>query len=107
MDTQQERLSHLDSALLSKQQICSSEGMLYSFPPALQSPFLIEGVGLVICRQGNFTFILNQNHSPPKPAIRSSFRKIPCFKYCMHPVTWKYSSLFIKLTPYGISWEIR
>lgn len=60
MDTQQERLSHLDSALLSKQQICSSEGMLYSFPPALQSPFLIEGVGLVICRQGNFTFILNQ-----------------------------------------------
>lgn len=107
MDTQQERLSHLDSALLSKQQICSSEGMLYSFPPALQSPFLIEGVGLVICRQGNFTFILNQKSFSAKAGDTLFLPKDSLFKYCMHPVTWKYSSLFIKLTPYGISWEIR
>ena len=60
MDTQQERLSHLDNALSSKQQICSSEGVLRSFPSALQSPFMIDGVGLVICRRGSFTFILNQ-----------------------------------------------
>lgn len=60
MNTRQEHLSHLDSALLSKRQICSSQGVLGSFPPALQSPFLIEGVGLVICRQGSFTFLLNR-----------------------------------------------
>lgn len=60
MDTQQERLVRFDRALLSRQQICSSEGVLCAFPPSLKSPFLINGVGLVICRQGNFTFILNQ-----------------------------------------------
>ena len=60
MDIRQERLSHLDNALSSKQQICSSEGVLRSFPSALQSPFMIDGVGLVICRRGSFTFILNQ-----------------------------------------------
>ena len=32
MDTQQERLLHLDHALLSGENICSSEGMLRSFP---------------------------------------------------------------------------
>ena len=60
MDTRQERLSRLDSALLDKRQICSSEGVLCAFPSALKSPFMIDGVGLIICRQGNFTFILNQ-----------------------------------------------
>ena len=77
MDTRQERLSHLDNALSSKQQICSSEGVLHSFPSALQSPFMIDGVGLVICRRGSFTFILNQKSS------------------------------FIRPIPYGILWEIR
>ena len=33
MDTQQERLLHLDHALLSGENICSSEGMLRSFLP--------------------------------------------------------------------------
>ena len=60
MDTRQERLSRLDSALLDKRQICSSEGVLCAFPSALKSPFMIDGVGLIICRQGSFTFILNQ-----------------------------------------------
>ena len=60
MDTRQERLSRLDSALLDKRQICSSEGVLCAFPSALKSPFMIDGVGLIICRQGNFNFILNQ-----------------------------------------------
>ena len=32
MDTQQERLSHLDRALSNGENICSSEGMLCSFP---------------------------------------------------------------------------
>ena len=60
MDTRQERLSRLDSALLDKRQICSSEGVLCAFPSALKSPFMIDGVGLIICRQGSFTFILSQ-----------------------------------------------
>ena len=60
MNTKQERLSRLNSALLNKQQICSSEGVLCAFPSALESPFMIDGVGLVICRQGTFSFVLKQ-----------------------------------------------
>lgn len=60
MTARQERLSRLESALSNKEQICSSEGVLGVFPPSLCRPFRIEGVGLVICRQGSFTFLLNQ-----------------------------------------------
>lgn len=59
MDTQQERLSHLDHALSNGENICSSEGMLCSFPDSLKKPFMINGAGLMVCRQGNFTFSLN------------------------------------------------
>lgn len=59
MDTQQERLSHLDRALSNGENICSSEGMLCSFPASLKKPFIINGAGLMVCRQGNFTFSLN------------------------------------------------
>ena len=60
MDTQQERLLHLDHALLSGENICSSEGMLRSFPSSFKTPFCINGVGVVVCRQGSFLFSLNQ-----------------------------------------------
>ena len=59
MDTQQERLSHLDRALSNGENICSSEGMLCSFPASLKKPFMINGAELMVCRQGNFTFSLN------------------------------------------------
>ena len=59
MDTQQERLSHLDHALSNGENICSSEGMLCSFPASLKKPFMINGAGLMVCREGNFTFSLN------------------------------------------------
>lgn len=60
MDTQQERLSRLDYSLLCGENICSSRGMLCAFPASLKKPFLIKGAGLVVCRQGNFAFSLNQ-----------------------------------------------
>ena len=62
MDTQQERLLHLDHALLSGENICSSEGMLRSFPSSFKTPFCINGVGVVVCRQGSFLFSLNAKH---------------------------------------------
>ena len=62
MNTQQERLSRLDHALTSGQSICSSEGMLTTFPSTFKSPFPVDGVGLVVCRQGGFTFSLNQKN---------------------------------------------
>ena len=60
MNILQERLSRLNYALLNKENICSSKGMLHTFPASLKEPFLINGVGLVICRRGSFMFSLNQ-----------------------------------------------
>ena len=48
MDTQQERLSRLNHALLSGEDVCSSEGMLHDFPESLKKPFQVNGVGLVV-----------------------------------------------------------
>lgn len=59
MNTQQERLSRLDHALSRGENICSSEGMLCSFPASLKKPFMVNGAGLIVCRQGSFTFSLN------------------------------------------------
>lgn len=58
--TLQERLLHLENALQNKENICSSEGMLPTFPMALRKPFLVNGAGLVVCRQGCFEFFLNE-----------------------------------------------
>lgn len=60
MDNQQERLLRLDRALTSGQNICSSEGIVTTSPPCLKNPFPVEGVGLIVCRQGRLTFLLNQ-----------------------------------------------
>lgn len=59
-NTQLERLSRLNRALLKGEEICSSEGMLHTFPDALRQPHFVDGVGLVICRKGRFSFSLNQ-----------------------------------------------
>ena len=59
-DTLQERLSRLDHALINNENICSSEGMLRTFPDSLKEAFLIKGAGLVVCRRGSFQFSLNQ-----------------------------------------------
>ena len=60
MDTQQDRLLQFDRDLLSGKNICSSEGIFVNFPPSLKKPFQMKGLGLIICRQGNFQFSLNQ-----------------------------------------------
>lgn len=60
MDTQQERLSRLNQELLSEKNICSSRGVITTFPVSMKSPLRLKGLGLVVCRQGSFQFSLNQ-----------------------------------------------
>lgn len=60
MDTQQERLSRLNQELLSEKNICSSRGVLTTFPVSMKSPLRLKGLGLVVCQQGSFQFSLNQ-----------------------------------------------
>ena len=81
MDTRQERLSRLDNALLNKQQICSSEGVLSSFPTVLKEPFMIDGVD-----KEALLLSLTRNHFLLKPATHSFSRKTPCFRYYIHPL---------------------
>lgn len=59
MDNQQERLCRLDRTLSDGANICSSEGMLCTFPASLKRPFLMNGTGVIVCCQGSFTFTLN------------------------------------------------
>ena len=56
MNSGQDRLLQFDRDLLSGKNICSSEGIFVNFPPSLKKPFQMKGLGLVICRQGNFQF---------------------------------------------------
>ena len=66
MDTQQERLLQLDRDLKSGKNICSSGGVLSCFPSSLKEPFLMQGLGLIVCRQGSFQFSLDNKCASAK-----------------------------------------
>lgn len=61
MKITQERIIQLERALFQRDDICSSEGGISSFPAIFHSPYVISGVGIVVCEQGQFTFALNQH----------------------------------------------
>ena len=60
MDTQQDRLLQFDGDLLSGKNICSSRGVLVTFPSSLKKLFHRKGLGVIICHRGSFQFSLNQ-----------------------------------------------
>ena len=60
MDTQQDRLLQFDRDLLSGKNICSSRGVLVTFPASFKILFLMIGLGGFICHRGSFQFSLNQ-----------------------------------------------
>lgn len=61
MKITQERIIQLERALFQRDDICSSEGGISSFPAIFHSPYVVSGVGIVVCEQGQFTFALNQH----------------------------------------------
>lgn len=60
MDIQQDRLLQFDRDLLSGKNICSSRGVLVTFPSSLKKLFHMKGLGVIICHRGSFQFSLNQ-----------------------------------------------
>lgn len=56
---EEERLKRLEASLRANEAICSSEGVLTSFPSFLCQPYRISGLGLLLCRKGQFRFRLN------------------------------------------------
>jgi len=51
MDTQQDRLLQFDRDLLSGKNICSSRGVLVTFPSSLKKLFHMKGLGVIICHR--------------------------------------------------------
>lgn len=66
MDKIQERLYQLNKALTGKTYICSSGGIVNTFPSILKEPYQINGIGLIICRRGEFEFTLNHKNFTAK-----------------------------------------
>lgn len=89
MNSGQDRLLQFDRDLLSGKNICSSEGIFVNFPPSLKKPFQMKGLGLVICRQGNFQFSLNQKSISLKRAKVCLFPKMASFRFCKSRKTWR------------------
>ena len=56
---EEERLKRLEESLRAHDAICSSEGILTSFPASLYNPYRVCGLGLLLCRKGEFRFSLN------------------------------------------------
>ena len=60
MISQTERLKRLNQMLVERRDICCSEGSVDAFPSVLQKNFQMEYLGLIVCKQGEFQFTLNQ-----------------------------------------------
>ncbi len=61
MKSEKERIHQLETALIKRDDICSSEGGLSSFPTVFKQPYPVSGVGIVVCVHGHFQFVLNQH----------------------------------------------
>jgi len=55
-----DRLLQFERDLLNGKNICSSRGIFVTFPSPLQAPFRMKGLGVIVCGQGEFLFLLNQ-----------------------------------------------
>lgn len=57
---QEESLKQLNEALMNKTFLCSSKGTVSTFPAALKQPYQVNGIGLIVCQNGNFSFTLDE-----------------------------------------------
>ena len=82
---EEERLKRLEAALRVNETICSSEGSLTSFPSSLCKPYRVGGLGLLLCRKGQFRFRLNNREKDR----RCSSPKMRCSKYWKPRPPWR------------------
>ena len=54
------RLKTLSDALSEHRDLCSSEGVLDTFPQSLLTPYYTDYVGLIVCVRGEFGFSVNK-----------------------------------------------
>lgn len=59
-------LEDLESCLTARQEVCSSEGPMNTFPPALCTPYRPYGIGYIVCNRGSFRFKVNEERYSAK-----------------------------------------
>ena len=90
-----DRLLQFERDLLNGKNICSSRGIFVTFPSPLQAPFRMKGLGVIVCGQGEFLFLLNQKKHLAK-AGESLFLKMVNFRSSKNLGIWKYRCCFIR-----------
>ena len=111
---EEERLKRLEQALRANDAICSSEGILTSFPSSLHKPYHVCGLGLLLCRKGQFRFRLNNRELEtregqtlfiPENAVieileTSSAMEVNIFIYRIEPIRDIMGNLALSMYPY-------
>lgn len=60
------KINQLEQDLLSVQDVCSSNGVINSFPPCMFKPFKPFGIGIIVCQKGMFTFSVDDERFTAK-----------------------------------------
>ena len=55
------RLARLQEDMDKRADVCSSGGVIYDFPQRMYEGFINFGIGLIVCHEGDFEFILSDN----------------------------------------------
>ena len=55
------RLARLQEYMDKRADVCSSGGVIYDFPQRMYEGFINFGIGLIVCHEGDFNFILSDN----------------------------------------------
>lgn len=111
---EEERLKRLEQSLRANEAICSSEGILTSFPSSLCKPYHVCGLGLLLCRKGQFRFRLNNREFDaregqtvfiPENAVleilkTSSAMEVHIFVYRIEPIRDIMGNLALSMYPY-------
>lgn len=59
MEAADNNITQINKALYLRNDICSSEGGVASFPDVLKSHYMVDGIGIMVCRSGSFTIMID------------------------------------------------
>lgn len=60
MEASVNNITQINKALYLRNDICSSEGGVASFPDVLKSHYMVDGIGIIVCRSGTFAIMLGK-----------------------------------------------
>ena len=89
----------LVEAFLRNDEVCVSEGVLSVFPPILTHHYHLDRVGLIVCEEGSFSFMVN-NHLYHAQGGQTVYLSEGCsFVVCDTSSDLRYRLLFYRVDP--------